>query len=136
LNPGSAWNIAFDGGADVGCSVVHEGVHFVLLHLNDAHDVIPLDGDVIGSAVCNDDLAILVAVTADTIKKAKTPKKATGVKKRSILAKKPVRANKSKTGEKKTTNPVKRDKETEKVKAPKAKAEKKPKAEPDGQEEF
>ncbi len=65
LNPGSAWDIAFYGGADVGCGVIHEGVHFVLLHFNDAHDVIPLDGDVIGRAVFNDDLAILVAVNAD-----------------------------------------------------------------------
>ncbi len=40
LNPGSAWDIAFYGGAHVSCSVVH---------FNDAHDVIPLNGDVIGS---------------------------------------------------------------------------------------
>ncbi len=45
LNPGSAWNIAFDDGADFGCGVVCEGIHFVLLHLNDAHEVIPLNGE-------------------------------------------------------------------------------------------
>ncbi len=36
LNPGSAWNIAFDNGADFGRGVICEGIHFVLLHLNDA----------------------------------------------------------------------------------------------------
>jgi hypothetical protein len=65
LNPGSSWDIAFYGGAHVGCSVVREGAHLVLVYFNDAHDVIPLDGDIIGSAVFNDDLAILVAVNYD-----------------------------------------------------------------------
>ncbi len=65
LNPGSAGNIAFDCGADVGRGVIHEGLHFILLHLDDAHDVVPLNGDVIGSTVFNDNFAILVAVNAD-----------------------------------------------------------------------
>ncbi len=65
LNPGSAWNVAFDNGADIGRGIVREGIHFVLLHLNDAHDVVLLDGDIIGSAVFNNDLAILVVVNGD-----------------------------------------------------------------------
>jgi hypothetical protein len=64
-DPGSAWDIAFVNGADFGRGIVHEGIHFVLLHFNDAHDVIPLDGDVIGSTVFNNDLAILVVVNGD-----------------------------------------------------------------------
>jgi len=63
----------------------------------------------------------------DAIKMAKTTKKATGVTKRSTKAKKPIGANKSKR-EKQTTYPLKRVMAAEKVKAPKAEAEKKPKA--------
>ncbi len=65
LNPGGAWNITFDCGADVGRGDVRERVHFILLHLNDAHDIIPLDGDIVESTVFDDHLAILVAVNAD-----------------------------------------------------------------------
>jgi len=54
-----------DNGADFGRGIVQQGIHFVLLPLNDAHDVIPLDGDVIGSTVFNNDLAIMVVVNGD-----------------------------------------------------------------------
>ncbi len=63
--PGSAWNIAFDRGADIGRSLVHEGVHIALLDLDDAHDVIPFDGVFVCGKVDNDDLAVLVTVDAD-----------------------------------------------------------------------
>ncbi len=63
--PGSAGNIAFDRGADIGHSLVHEGVHLIYLDLDDAHDVIPFYGDFIGGTVLDDDLAVLVTVDAD-----------------------------------------------------------------------
>ncbi len=65
LSPGSAGNIAFDNGADSGGGLVCKRVDFVFLHLNDAHDVIPLDNDVIGSTVFNNDLTVLIAVNGD-----------------------------------------------------------------------
>jgi hypothetical protein len=63
--PGSAGNVAFDGSADISRSLVREWIHLILLDLNDAHDVIPLDGDFVWATVLDDDLAILVAVDAD-----------------------------------------------------------------------
>ncbi len=57
--------VTFENGADSGCSLVRKRVNFVFLHLNDAHDVVPLDGDVVGSAVFNNDLAILIVVNGD-----------------------------------------------------------------------
>ncbi len=63
--PGSAWNIAFDGGADIGRGLIHEWIHLVLLDLDDALDVIPLDGDFVWGTLLDDDHAILVAVNAD-----------------------------------------------------------------------
>jgi hypothetical protein len=59
---GSAGNIAFDGGADIGRGLICEWIHLVLLDLDDAHDVIPLDGDFVWGTVLDEDLAILVAV--------------------------------------------------------------------------
>jgi len=56
---------AFDSGADISCSLVHEGVHIALLDLDDAHDVVPFDGDFVCGKVVNDDLAVLVTVDAD-----------------------------------------------------------------------
>jgi hypothetical protein len=65
LDPGSAGNIPFDNGADSGWGLVHEGVYFVLLHFDTANNVVPLNGDFIGSAVFNNDLAVVVAVNGD-----------------------------------------------------------------------
>ncbi len=65
LHLGSAGNIAFDRGANVGRGFVHEGVHLVLLDLDGGHDVVPLDGDFIGSTVFDDDFAVLITVNAD-----------------------------------------------------------------------
>jgi hypothetical protein len=65
LHPGSAGDIALDGGADVGHGLVREGVHFVLLHFDDAHDIIPFDDDFVGSTVFNDNFAVLIFVDAD-----------------------------------------------------------------------
>ncbi len=65
FHPGSAGDIAFNRSADVSHSLIHEGVYLVLLDLNDADEVIPFDGDFVGSAVLDDDLAILVTVDAD-----------------------------------------------------------------------
>ncbi len=58
LDPGSAGNIALDNGADSGCGLVRERIYLVFLHFDNAHNVVPLDGDVIGSTV-------LVAVNGD-----------------------------------------------------------------------
>jgi hypothetical protein len=63
--PGSAGNIAFDRGADISCSLIREGVHLIHLDLDDAHDVVPFDGDFVGGTVLDDDLAVLVTVDAD-----------------------------------------------------------------------
>ena len=59
------WDFVLDDGADSGGSFVRERIEFVLLHFNDAHNVVSLNGDVIGSTVLDDDLAILVAVNGD-----------------------------------------------------------------------
>ncbi len=47
FGPGSARDVAFDGGADVGCGLIREEVYLVFLDLYEAHDVIPFDGDLI-----------------------------------------------------------------------------------------
>ena len=65
LSPGSAGYIALDRGTDVGRGFVREGVHFIFLHLDDAHDVVPLNGDFVWSAVLDDDFAVLVTADAD-----------------------------------------------------------------------
>ncbi len=65
LHTGSAWDVALDHGADVGRGLVREWVQFVFLHLNDAHDVVSLNGDLVWIAVFNDDFAVLVTVDAD-----------------------------------------------------------------------
>ncbi len=38
---------------------------FVFFDLNEAHDVISLDDNLVGSAVLNDDLTVVIAVDAD-----------------------------------------------------------------------
>ncbi len=58
-------SIALDRGADVGRGFICEGVHFIFLHLDDTHDIVSLNGDFVGSAVLNDDFAVLVSVDAD-----------------------------------------------------------------------
>jgi hypothetical protein len=63
--PWSAWNIVFDRGADIRCSLVCEGVYLILLDFDDAHDVVPFDGDLVWGRVLDDDLAVLVTVDAD-----------------------------------------------------------------------
>ncbi len=65
LSLGSAGDIAFDNGADTGCGLVCKRVDFVFFHSDDAHDVVPLNGDIVGSAVFNNDLAILIVVNGD-----------------------------------------------------------------------
>ncbi len=62
---GSAGNVAFDNGADFSRGLVCERAYFVLLHFDDAQEVVPLNGDVIGSAVFNNDLIVLIAVNGD-----------------------------------------------------------------------
>ncbi len=64
----SSWrvgNVALDNGADSGGSFVCERIELVFLHLNDSHDVIFLNGDLVRSAVFNDDFAVLVIVDSD-----------------------------------------------------------------------
>jgi hypothetical protein len=63
--PGSAGNIAFDGGTDISPRIIHEWIHLVFLDPDDAHDVIPLNSDFIWSTIFDDDFAILVAEYAD-----------------------------------------------------------------------
>jgi hypothetical protein len=62
---GSFWDIAFDGGSDVGCGLIREWIHFVFFDLHDAHDVVPLDGDLVRSTVLDENFAVLVFVNAD-----------------------------------------------------------------------
>ncbi len=62
FSPWSVGDIALDDGANSGSSLIRERIEFVLLHFNDAHNVVPFNGDVIGSTVLNDDLVVLVAV--------------------------------------------------------------------------
>ncbi len=61
----SVGDIALNDGADSGGSLICERIEFVFLHFNDAHNVVSLNGHVVGSAVLDDDLAILVAVNGD-----------------------------------------------------------------------
>ncbi len=65
LDLGSAGDIAFDDGADSGCGLIGKRINFVFLILDDAHNVVPLNSDVIGSAVFDDDFAVLVVVNGD-----------------------------------------------------------------------
>ncbi len=65
LISGSAGNVALDGGADIGRGLIREWIHFIFLDLDDAHDVIALDSDFVGSTILDDDFAVLVAVNAD-----------------------------------------------------------------------
>jgi len=67
---GQSWSrsigdIVLDNGANSGSGFIRKRIELVFLHFNDSHDVVPLDGDVIGSAVLDDDLAVLVAVNGD-----------------------------------------------------------------------
>ncbi len=61
----SIGNVVLDNGANSGGGFVCERIELVFLHFNDSHDVVPFDGDLIGSTVLNDDLAVLVAVDGD-----------------------------------------------------------------------
>ena len=67
---GQSWSrsigdIVLDNGANSGGSFIRERIELVFLHFNDSHDVIPFDGDLIGSAIFNDDFAVLIAVDGD-----------------------------------------------------------------------
>ncbi len=65
LSSRSVRDIALNYGTDSGGGLVCERIEFVLLHFNDAHNVISFNGNVVGSAVLDYDLAILVAVNGD-----------------------------------------------------------------------
>jgi hypothetical protein len=65
LGPGSVWYVAFDGRTNFSGSVVREWVKFVNLNLHNAHNVVPLNGDLIRSTVLVNDFAVLVLVNAD-----------------------------------------------------------------------
>jgi hypothetical protein len=62
---GSDWYVAFDGRTDFGGGVVHEWVKLIVFNFHNAHDVIPLNGDLVRHTVLGDDFAILVVVNAD-----------------------------------------------------------------------
>ncbi len=64
-SPGSVQDIALDSGTDVSPGLVSEWIHFVFFYFHNAHDVIPLDGDLVWSTVLDDDFAVLVIVNAD-----------------------------------------------------------------------
>jgi hypothetical protein len=59
------WDIAFDNGTNSGGGFIREMIELVLLYFNDAHDVVSFDGDLVRSAVFNNDLAVLVVVNGD-----------------------------------------------------------------------
>ena len=59
------WNVALDNGTNSSGGFVRERIELVLLQFNDPHDVVSLDGDLVRSAVFNNDLAILVVVDGD-----------------------------------------------------------------------
>ncbi len=61
----SIWDVVLDNGANSSGSFVRERIELVFLYFNDTHDVVPFDGDLIGSAVLNDNFAVLVAVDGD-----------------------------------------------------------------------
>jgi hypothetical protein len=61
----SVGNVVLHNCANSGSGFIREGVELVFLHLNDSQDIVPFDGDLIGSAVFNDDFAVLVAVDGD-----------------------------------------------------------------------
>ena len=61
----SIGDIVLDNGANSGGGFVRKRIELVFLHFNDSHDVVPLDGDVIGSAVLDDNLAVLIAVNGE-----------------------------------------------------------------------
>ncbi len=61
----SVGNVVLDNGANSSSGFVRERVELVFLHFNDSQDVVPFDGDLIGSAVFNDAFAVLVAVNGD-----------------------------------------------------------------------
>ncbi len=65
LSSRSVGDITFNDGADSGGGLVCERIESVLLHFNDAHNVVSFNGDVIGSAVLDDNLAVLIAVNGD-----------------------------------------------------------------------
>ncbi len=59
------WNVALDNGTNSGGGFVRERIELVLLHFDDSHDVVSFDGDLVRSAVFNDELAVLVVVDGD-----------------------------------------------------------------------
>ena len=59
------WNVALDNGTNSGGGFVRERIELVLFHFDDPHDVVSFDGDLVRSAVFNDDLAVLVVVDRD-----------------------------------------------------------------------
>ncbi len=61
----SIGDVVLDNGANSRCGFVRKRIELVFLHFNDSHDVVPFDGDLVGSAVLDDDFAVLVAVDGD-----------------------------------------------------------------------
>ncbi len=59
------WNVALDNSTNSGGGFIRERIELVLLYFNDSHDVVSFDGDLVRSAVFNDDLAVLVVVDGD-----------------------------------------------------------------------
>ncbi len=65
LSSGSLWNVALDDGAYFCGGFICEGVHFILLDFDETHNVVSFNGNVLWSAVGNDDFAVLVVVNVD-----------------------------------------------------------------------
>ena len=60
-------DFVLDDGADSGSGLIREGVERVFFHLDDPHDVVPFNGDLVRGAVLNNDFAVLIVsmVTRD-----------------------------------------------------------------------
>ena len=59
------WNVVLDNGANSGGGFIRERVELVFFHFNDTQDVVPFNGDLIRSAIFDDDLAVLVTVNSE-----------------------------------------------------------------------
>ena len=58
-------DFVLDDGTDSGSGLIREGVEPVFFHLDDPHDVVPFNCDLVRGTVFNDDLAVVIVVDGD-----------------------------------------------------------------------